>query len=399
MIILLVSGIYTYDQYKVGQGEPSPIGKFIDYAGLAKYIDMAKREKKVETATEYFHFNSKESLEKLLYLQSQLREKRKELIAQRKAILQKLYDINNQTLRETNVYIGLLEKERDRILRSLPQIKAYGKSLASSFENRNVLQTEQYFKAVKEEVMNVFKEVTDNPEQNIPSVVNTLNGLEKIIHQTEGSLQDYCADISSKDLSTEAVVSRCIKKRVLDLQEDINMYAKVIKGPEDSFNKIKELTGVLDYEVQLLKTNSEATESRLQKGSEDVSEGLRYLVQELVEITDQEMHNFLELYSAFQKEQEALLNNLASNHRRFISSYKMNDPRIQRILEALNTTSRFDFSSILNKYRQWQEERESLMKQFTENERDLFISTNTRRKGNREFVTNLLKKFENVKKK
>lgn len=397
MLVMLVCGVYTYDQYQIGQGKPSPVGEFIDYAGLSKHLDVLKKKKTVETKTEYFRFNSKGELEQLLEAQRALREKRNELLAKRKEILEKIYALNGSTQRETESYVQLLNKEKNRILKVLPEIKMYGKGLSSAYEQQDEASKERYLNAIKDGMMSVFQEVTNNPEENIPYVLKTIEGLDRVVHDEADAVKNYCGDVQSENLEQKEVVARCIKKRVMDLQGDVNMYSQVVKGPLDGFLKVKELTETLDYETQLLKNNSDATEARIGQEAEEIEDGLRYLVQELVEITDQEMQSFLKIYSAYQKEQEALLNNLASNQRRFISSQKMNHQKIKILFESLNNSSRFDFSGILAKYNDWEKERLLLMEQFTEDERDLFISTTNRRKGNRVYINNLIKMYESMK--
>ncbi len=398
-IILAVSGLYTYDKYKIGQGEPSPIGQMIDYAGLAKYIDMFEKKETVKTEIEYFHFDSRESIKNLLALQDELKEKRNALIAKRKTILEKLQGLNGGMQKETEAYISLLEKERMRILESLPKMQQYGKQVAEAYYRGDTVTQNQYYAAFKDAIMKVFEDVTDDPEENIPYIVNKLKRMEELLSREQDAINRYCSDVRGADLTENEFVARCIKKRVVDLQEDIKAYSKIVKNPEDDFLKVKEMTDLLDYEIQLLKNNSEATEDRIAQGAEEVEEGMRYLVQELVEISDKDLHAFLRLYSSFQKEQEALLNNLASNHRRFISSQKMNQPRIKSLLESLNAYSRFDFSSVLDKYDRLAPQREALIQEFIANERELFLSTKNRRKGNRAFVNNLIRKHESLKKK
>jgi hypothetical protein len=399
VVILLVSGLYTYDQYQVNQGEPSPIGQFIDYAGLAKYMDIFEKQDTIEVETQVYQFDSKGKLERLIELQAQIREKRNELVAKRQDILKRIFALNHELKKETEVYIDLLDKEKDRILASLPKIQEYAGEITNAAFRQDGLTQKRYFDAFKREIFNVFEGVTDDPRANVSYLFDKVDRVEKLMAGDEAALMDFCTDIRGTELTKSEVTSRCIKKRMREIQEDIHQYSKVVKAPADDFAKMRETMDLLEYELELLENNSEATENKLTQGADKVEEGLRYLVQELVEITDEEMHSFLRLYSQFQKEQEALLRNLANNHKRLISSQRRYHPRIKSLLNNLQQTSQFDFSDLLKKYEKLSAERESLMGDFIANERRLFVSTKNRRKYTREYVTNLVKRHESLKKK
>jgi len=393
VFILIICGIYTYDQYKVGQGETSPIATFMDYTGLVKYIN--KKEERVEISKEKFYFDSLAGVKTLKVLYDDLRKKRKKLVAKRVAILEKLYLMNETTIQESMIYINLLTKEKEKVLTRFSKATGMANSLLKAHKQKDVATQQEYLKRMESEVQGIFGVASSSQMDAFPAIV-TVKGIKQVINREKGFANNVCYNSKADGSLSDEEVNRCLEGRINILDKQIQQYVQYLQKLSNEFEKIRKFTEGLKHEHQILEENSIATEARLANGVIKIEEGFKFLVEDLIEVTDKDMKKFLSIYSEFQKIQDALIQNLSNNQNRFMDNYKMTHLRIQRIVENVVEISQFDFSKFQEKYDASEAKREELLKDLFYNEKKIFLSNYDRRKETRSFVENFIRMVQST---
>lgn len=390
MIFFILAGTVAYDRYLTEKGEVGPIGHLIDFAGLARYKEEPRV--RVKVISESFRLEMRSNLLRLSEKHRALQEKRNQLIRNREAVLGKMEHINGNLEKEAMEYANILNAEKKKFEKQFPEIMQLGQSLMKNYKEMDLDLRKEKYHQIRRELETLFDQMPK--EGAIQVIAEDLSGIEKIINEEENVCEQYgsLADIKLQmgDDIIEQGLLACFGKKLEGIKSEfMEIASEVIQPPLLDTDEIINHMQSLRRELSILQENSTISEQYFQKGSEAMDETFKELVETLVEITEDDLADLMDIYEELWREQDLLFDNLEINRQRLYESHSRSKNRIKQLIKDLLV---YDFSKLRNAYKDFIAEYKKLFEGFETNEKKLYQVSRNHWDENRIFIGELSEK-------
>ena len=302
LIIFVLTGIYSYDQYAKKHGGISPVRKIVDLAGLGRYNEPEVSSSTVTHQT--IHYNLKDSLARLKEKYHEIENQKIKLIQEHKTILKKIIENNNQVEVYANELAKILNEERQEFIQRYPQLRHYSEEVRKIKEEPNPHLRRQKFEALEKQYIQALKSLSATlnlPAENI-SYEDT-NGMASPQRQKMTVIIDQCADVEA-----------CLGEKIDEMNGTLTREAdRLIIRPHEEVHKVMGSAQKLRSDYLTTIENYETEEHRLTKKDQEVRNKLNTMVEQLTQITDMDLKDLMSLYLEFEEEQKIFLEQLKLN--------------------------------------------------------------------------------------
>ncbi|MBU1995819.1 MAG: hypothetical protein KKF78_01545, partial [Candidatus Omnitrophica bacterium] len=352
MLFFIVAGIVAYDRYMVVVKEEfSPIKKMVDYAGLAKYVEIKRKDVKQDYVS--FHFSVQEKLNSWNNRMKDIEQERLDLVKKRNAVIARFDEINKQLLAEAQNYVAVIDRERSSFIERFASLRKLGNILIS-LQNLSDPATQQQYQIVKRELINIFNTVDNDYQRNTDFLTQVFSRIDMIIYEEGETYFEGCLN-----------KGHCLALMVKDIEaEFLGILEKKSNKPARDINELIEMSAQLEYEGKLLINNSHATEASLYEKDEKTYGAIKALSDDLADLSEEQLLNFMKGYEVVQSEQGKFLANLEMNKKRFIEAQENSIKRSTQILNEIADLNEFNFMRLSNIYLGLKIERENLLLLF-----------------------------------
>ncbi len=356
IVLFLMVGFFSYNQYLINKGELSLVGQIIDFAGIADY---SKKEPSVEIVRKQSQVRLQNKLGELKKFHKEIQEKRIELIRKRGEILKQIKEVNGHLQEEAATFAEIIEKEREAFLNEFPELDKFQKDIV---EFKNIsdqdLRAKKY-QEIKEELLASIAEKSGRIRRaDAVRLENNLSTIEKIAVGQEKNDIAYCGGFEE-----------CLNRYVTDIDSYFKeIFSKNIEREKAKLEELSEITDLLGNEYDLLIETFESSEGYLQENNQKIESELKDLSEQLVDITEGEFRDLMNLYAELKEEQDMVLENLEISLVRFKQAEERVETIINNAIEQLKKMYGKDFSDLVNARNAWNTERSNLLRQFESNE-------------------------------
>ena len=378
IVLFLMVGFFSYNQYLVNKGELSLVSQIIDFAGIAEY---SKKEPSVEIIKKQSQVRLQNRLGELSKFHKEIQEKRIELIRKRREILTKIKEVNGRLEEEAATFAEIIDKEREAFLDEFPELEKFHKEIV---EFKNISDEDlriKKYQEIKDALLTSLAEKSVRARRSdVFTFEYNLATIEKIVVGQNENDVAYCGGFEE-----------CLDKYVKDIE---SYFKKVhIKNAERENAKLEELTDItslLENEYDLLSENFESSEVYLQKNNQKIESELKDLSEQLVDITDREFGDLMDLYDELMEEQEMVLDNLKISLVRFKDAEERVNSIINNTIKLLTNTPGKDLDDLVKAGNAWNLERISLAKQLESNESILSQDIRDHWQGTQDMINDML---------
>ncbi len=321
MILFLFVGILSYDRYIASTGEISPVAKLIDFAGLSQFADALGPSAKTKRRTAEFNIN--ERLDRLSQRYQEVEEKRKELMYRRSSILQELAAIIIDGQSDALQYAEIINQERKKLQEHFPELEQLGKDMFRP--NADITTID--FAGFKARLIGIAEQAEGKSHEDIPALAQILKKLETIEKMGIDAQLEGCSDVQA-----------CLIKDIQQIESEA--MASFEEGAAQPLQDIQDLTSLTDQlkkESNLLVNNYQATEAQLEQKEIALQSRLKILTEALVQVTEADLRELLQLYTEIENEEKILSANLELNRRRLSAIFADVNDRLRNVQRSLGT--------------------------------------------------------------
>ncbi len=354
MVVFALVGAFSFDQSMRKNGGVSPLGRIIDFAGLSKWRtdDTTRNTKRHDS----FKLDLQSNLSRLQEKHKQIEEKRAQLIAHRKEILEKLMGVNGQVQGQAEYYKKVIDGERKKLKAQFPELEELGSSLVSVAKVTDEKLRAQRFQDIKGQIITSLHKIVENPEKDTPRLMNILDKIEAIVGRSSNGQVEECGDIEV-----------CLKQKVVEVETELNQYFdSLMQQPERDLGQLLELSQLLQQEYQSQVDEIQASEQKWKESDERVEGNMKKLVEQLVATTDSDMQDLMRLYRELNQEQEEMVKYLDLNRHALRGSYDRYSQQFKDVLRNLRSNPRLDLSSLTDTYQKLDSQSQDLLTQSSD---------------------------------
>ncbi len=377
LVVFVLVGVVAYDRYITEQGEIGPVGKILDYAGLAKFIDDPQQ--KVTINSRSYHLRLKDNMARLQERYVNIETQRKTLVENREKILSQLTVWNDQVESEAAIYEKAILAEKQRFLEYSPELERLGTDLARISQEPDPAIRQQQYGQTKRQLLALFDELVSQSEEARTRLDEIVAQLDLIIGQEKAEVIENCGSLK-----------QCLTDNLGQLESELNSIGQsVVEQPSRDVDQFSKLLGMLRREHHVFSKNAEVSERRLSEGSARIDSELKALTEKLDDVSQGDLAELSRLYEELWREQVDLTENLQLNLQRLSDVHAKAEKQFAEIVASLKKSPKVDRDRFLTNYYQWlQEERRSLA-DLLKNETDLKLGFQDRWQGNAEFIDRL----------
>ena len=378
IVLFLLVGFFSYNQYLVNKGELSLVSQIIDFAGIAEY---SKKAPSVETIRKQSQVRLQNRLGELSKFHKEIQEKRAELIYKRREILKKIKEVNEHLEEEASTFAEIIDKEREAFLNEFPELEKFHKEIVE-FKNINDqdLRIKKY-QEIKEELLGSIAEKSVRTRRSdAVRLENNLTTIERIVVGQEENDVGYCGGFEE-----------CLNRYVKDIESYFKkVSSKNVERENAKLEELMDITNLLESEYDLLSENFESSEGYLQKNNQKIESELKDLSEQLVDITEGEFRDLMDLYEELREEQDMALSNLEISLVRFRDAEERVNSIMNNTINQLKEKYGRDFNDLVNVLNAWNIERSNLLGQLESNESILSQGIRGHWRGTQDMITEMV---------
>ena len=362
LVFVLAIGFAVINQHNNGYGWRSAISRIIDLGGLMRKEEphgtIVKHEK------DYYHFEYKRRLVRLMEKRRDIEMQRMKLVEDRRKILGQLFDIDQEVIVHANQINEVLKKDKKALLRKFPQLEDLCLAIKDVYQINDPNLREEMYNRIKEEIWVLFRSISENPEE-VDELILVIEEIEEIAREGMDAQIDGCAD-----------VSKCLDEDIECLKDVfLQQVDSIFKEPEINFDKIVELTKLLQFENKLISNNTEGTEDLFWEGTQRLEIEFKDLVEQLVKVTEENMLILMDFHDEFESEQRMLFENLTLNKERFFKYQKNIANQIKPFILGFKVEGNLQAAgSFINKYKNHSKKRVEHLKAYHYNHQKIETS-------------------------
>lgn len=379
LIVFVMIGVFSYDQYVQSTGKISPVAQFLDYAKLRKFEDWRK-SKTTTQKREVYHYQVESNLNRLNVKFTEIKESRENYLLQRREILDKLEKFLIDYREEGKKFAEVIGVERSHILENYPNLNQLKLKIAALANISDPIARGREFLNIKSGFMQQLKAVVSDPQEDIPRISAIFDLIEQIISAEPAQLIKYC----------KGSVESCLTEDAKLIEDELNyMVKRIVEWPERDFKRIDELMYELIHEYRIMSMNEQATESNLSDTDKKIQSNFKQLVEDLIQIDEEHVLKISKLYGELRAEQEEFLLNLYLNRRRLYEKHRDAINEFRGIVDDLAENPQMDFEKFLAYHKQALNQLQEMLRDFDANEKKINLLYENRRISTEGFILNL----------
>jgi hypothetical protein len=329
--IFVLTAVFAYDRIVTQRGEIGPVARLMDYAGLSKSVQNGQEQGESSVSHHEVQSQIRNNMVNLQEAYHQIDSQREALIHDRQAILQRLLEINDQIMREAQVYTRVLEEESHALRSRFPGLEELVQMIIQTRRLEDPQLREEHLAAIKQKLLDFSSEAAgDYPLKDVSGSREIIEKIEKYVLARDELAEDLCASGNG-----------CLAEALDDIEKEIDRVARdtLVRSQKNS-EELIQLTETLKKEYAGLADNMRASDDRYDTTNQSVESELQSLTQALVEITQDDLQKLMTLYQALVREHRVLMENLDLHHQRVELIQQKANQRLEDILRAWRPIAR-----------------------------------------------------------
>jgi Txe/YoeB family toxin of Txe-Axe toxin-antitoxin module len=351
--------VHTYENYLRQKGEVSPASQIIDFGNIAKYDPPP--EEIVKRKTETYTVNNQTDLLRLRDKHLAAHQARLALMEKRRILLEKLIAISANISAEAQVYAKVIEDERDAFLTQFNEMSTIGQEILLTHKEPDPVLKEQKYQQLRTQLNTLLGSVVEDPQSELPRLNAIFAKIEQIINAEEDQLVDGCTQ----------PLEVCIEERQDDLENELNkLVQRIVNYPRDQ-QKLEQLAALIEQDVRAHLQRFEDEGDILKKSSVQIDSELKKYVEELVQITDQDLVDLFGLYENLNSEQDKFFERVEVSQKSLEQQYGILQAQMNRFMETTQEMLVADNARIAQLNNYFKMESRDILNQSKKNIRDL----------------------------
>lgn len=332
LIVFVVIGVFTYDQYITEKTGESPISRLLEYGGLAEEsaVDPDKTTvSKYATFEEGSLFHLAQMSNKLAEIQDQ----RQKLIQDRNAIISQLIALEDKALKEAELYTQEIQQEREEFSTYKPELDALGVLLLETYNVNNLKVREKNFETIKGKIA----ALNGNKEWGVSQ--KDITELIEFINQT--FVQKNLTPINNCETDEQCLEANVKQAQVflnevlIDFQQELTpRFINAVKITQKTREVLSEQIGL-----------SDVNEAFVTQQDEYFGRQYKDLVQKLVKITPNDLNDLIQLHQELQIEERTILDGIQTSSQRLSQRLEEDHQQMTELTEKLDKEKMNKFSN------------------------------------------------------
>jgi len=373
MVLFVSVGVYAYEQYAVRNGQLSPIGQLVDFAGLSNEADILKGKKAeevvVETEHKIFEFKSGESLQRLQKKYHAIEDQRLKLVENRQRILQDLMELLKDTGKDAEEYAKVINQEKSRFRQKFPAFDRWAKDMMDLQQESDAELREEKYQKLKKELEISLKEESSQSEME-----RILQKLQKFINGEKGEM--VIEDCSS--------IEHCIEKQVGDIESNFN--GEDFETGQD-IHQLMALIQELKDDYQKQMDQSYIQEQAFEESNTKMEGKLQGMVKQLVKITQDDLKDLIYLYQEIEMERKMLVDYMEAEQAYWEFQHKQSTRLMKERIRFFKKNIKSFSKELKEKNQDLDYKRRNMVQQAQENSNNMKRMVEDRFTANRGFVS------------
>lgn len=362
-VILIFAGVFAMQVHVQESGQVPEIAKIIDIGKLRNLGEDFNSFTRISKST--YRITMEDNLNRLSQNYRQLEEQRKQLVLNRRMILDKLLALGEDIEAEAQDVIKILETEKTGLLNRFPQLNTIGDSFIQARAKEDLAERQKDYDKIEADINTFMEETVFVSQKNRQALTQLLGSLRSVLDDEPSRLIKDCPKPLEYCLPPE---EEKLKEALVGLLEDI------VNNPQRDEEKLVQLSQDFIKELKLLIENFEASEIRLTENDSQIESRLRDYVGKMQEVFDNDLKGLIESYRTIQEEQEVLLGNLEFSENRLRAQGMRLGEQLKTICANLLKAQAEGLSQLRERYQALALQKESLVREFSSNEAEIRLS-------------------------
>ncbi|MBP9854021.1 MAG: hypothetical protein KBD53_04040 [Candidatus Omnitrophica bacterium] len=356
LIIFVIVGTFTYDQYVTEKTGKSPIAELLDSNGLSQYIDPNKSKvSKFATFPQAAEFHLSQLFNKL----TEFKDQRQALIQKRVDLIYRLIGLQDRILKTVELYTEDIKKERDESSTYQLQLDELGKLWAKTYLTNNYNIRQKKFEEIKEKI-SLLREGKD-----WGIAQKDIDALTEFIDQT--FVQKNLTSING--CQTDAV---CLEANVKQTQAFLN---------EVLIDFQQQSTPKFIHAVKIIQKSREFNLGQVALSDENeavIDQQDHYfhgkyaeLVQRLTKITPRDLNDLIQLNQELQMDDKAMMDSIQDQSRRLSQRIEGEERQMNGLILKLEKNKLAAFSDFFSALQEIRAEKQSNLAELADIDQQL----------------------------
>lgn len=377
LIVFVVIGVFTYDQYITEKTGESPISKVLDYGGLAQEGQQGTPTRTTVSKFATFEESAEYNLNRLAKKLSEIQEQRDKLVHNRNVLLTQLIELKDKTLQEAELYAEEIRQEREEFLAYNQDLQDLGNMMVNTY-NVNNLRLRQ-----------------DNMDKIKAKIASLNGGRDWGVSESDiNELLDYInSTVIQKDLvpmanceTTEQCLDANVQRAKLFLNEVLIDFQQEVQPRFVNAVKIKQKARRA-YSDQMI--TGDTDENYVLEQDEYRKGQYRDLVQKMIQVTARDLNNLIQLYQELELEQKRVLGSVKINSDRLVEQHKKERQQMEALIQRIDKQKLSDFDSFFRIVKQNEELEDQYIQEILELDKRLLQLTRHRFFESKLFLKNI----------
>lgn len=377
LIVFVVIGVFTYDQYITEKTGESPISKVLDYGGLAQEgsVETPGRTSVSKYAT--FQESADYNLARLSKKLQEIQEQRDKLVHNRNVLLSQLIELKDKTLQEAELYAEEIRQEREEFMAYNKDLQELGQLMMQTYNINNLRLRQENMEKIKVKIAAL------NGGRDWGVSTADINELLDYINSTV--IQKNLVQLSNCG-TTEQCLEANVQRAKLFLNEVLIDFQQEIEPRFVNAVKIKQKARRM-YNDQML--NSDTSETYVLDQDEYRKGQYRELVQKMIKITSRDLNNLIQLYAELELEQKRVLNSIKVSSERLVEEHKKERRQMEDLISKIDKQKLANFDSFFRVVEKNKELEDQYIQEILELDKQLLQVTRHRFFESKLFLKNI----------
>lgn len=377
LIIFIVIGVFTYDQYITEKTGESPISRLLDYGGLGGNEEDIDPNKTTVSKYATFEDGAQFHLAQLINKLSEFKEQRQKLLQERNAIITQLISLEDKALKVADSFSEEIKKEREEFSTYKPELDQLGQMLTETYNVNNLMIREKNYERIKEKIFSL----NGNKDWGVSQ--KDISELVDFINQT--FVQKRLIPINNCQTDEECLEAN-VKQAQVFLNEVLIDFQQELTPRFVNAVKIVQKTRGVDSE-QII--SGDVNETFVEQQDEYFRGQYKDLVQKLVKITPKDLNDLIQLHQELQIEERTILGNIQATSQRLSQRVEEEQKQINELIEKLDKKKLEEFNDFFAVLEENKLEKKTYYDQLVEIDKQIVQMTRHRSFEYRSFLRNV----------
>lgn len=378
-VLLIAISVFQYDAYVREKGGMGPVGKMAKFLG---YDQKETKPKIIEKSLQLgFDFQAREAYRALNSRLDQIQNEKKQIIASREEIINRLLDLNNELVDEANIVLKSIDEKRRPFINYKNELRLLSDDLIETHKISDSELRRNKYRIIENQLKNNIQKTLRMPTEDVRRINNILYTIEQIVMES-GDL--YINDCDSYEECTEK------RKESLDAQIT-RIFEPTLKMSGRQIEKFIELLRMWEYEYLLqldgLEQNQLSDKTRDQK----INGALQKIMNQLIRITPNDLKDMIYIYKAVANEQRERMAGLGAREERWRTNVIFIHDQVKRLLSELRVSTETDFSKLDQKFNELNDSYLSIIEELKINDEQFRQILKHQTYENKHFLVQLAK--------